>query len=124
MFNLEPQTFEIQKQHWGENMLNYESIIAPFKDAIFTEDHMFIRPIEDSKSFAGKIISKEEFEAWQHSIVKLKEDYGQGQNFGDQLIQISSIKKIYAEYRFWIVDQQIICGSLYKRGDKVIYSPK
>jgi len=122
VFDLEPQTFEVQKQHWGEHMLNYDSVVTPFKDAVFTEDHMFIRPIEDSKIFAGKVMNADEFKQWQHQVVNLKEDYGHGENFGDQLIQVSSIKKIYAEYRFWIVDQKIVTASLYKRGNTVTYS--
>lgn len=122
VFDLEPQTFEIQKQHWGEHMLNFDSVVTPFKDAVFTEDHMFIRPIEDSKVFAGKVMNKDEFEQWQHKIVDLKEDYGNGPAFGDTLMQVSPIKKIYAEYRCWVVQQKIVTSSLYKRGDQVVYS--
>lgn len=123
VFDLEPFNFEIQKRHWGEHMLNYDSVVSKFKDAVLTEDYMFIRPIEDSKVFAGKIMNPDEFKAWQHSVVELKEDYGHGDAFGDTLIQVSPLKEIYAEYRFWIVDQKVVSSSLYKRGDKVIYSP-
>lgn len=122
VFDLEPMNFEVQLEHWGDHMLNRDSVVSKFRDAIFPEDDMFIRPIEDSKVFAGKVMSKEEFEKWQHSIVALKEDYGQGETFGDTLIQVSPIKQIYAEYRFWIVNQKIVTSSLYKRGNKVMYS--
>lgn len=122
VFDLEPFDFQVQLEHWGEHMLNYDSVVSKFKDAKFIEDEMFVRPIEDSKVFAGKVMNKDDFEKWQHSVVEMKEDYGQGENFGDTLIQVSPIKEIYAEYRFWIVKQKIVTASRYKIGNKVLYS--
>lgn len=33
----------------------------------------------------------------------------------------ASLKEIYAEYRFFIVDKKIVTGSLYKRGNIIIH---
>lgn len=112
--------FLVQKEHWGELLLNYDSTIVEFKNARLTEP-TFVRPIDDSKYFAGRVFEPEEFNDWVHKVVDLNEDYGTSLT-GDTLIQLCSYKEIYAEYRFWIVDRRIVTASLYKRGGKVIYS--
>lgn len=122
VFDLEEADFEVQKQHWGEHMLNYDSVVVKFKDAVLTEQEMFIRPIQDTKVFAGRVISKDEFEEWKRSVVQQKNDYGNGVGFEDTLIQVSPLKTIYTEYRLWVVDQKIVSCSLYKRGNQIIYS--
>jgi len=122
VFDLEPQNFNKQMQHWGQYMLNADAVVSRFEDAVFTEDVMFIRPIEDSKVFAGTVMDKSEFEEWQKKVCVLEEDDGTSLS-KDTLIQVCKPKKIYAEYRFWIVKDRIVTQSLYKRGDRVIYSP-
>ena len=121
VFDLEEQDFLVQKQHWGDEMLNADAVVSRFEDAVFTEDLMFIRPIQDSKVFAGTVMDKVEFEEWQKKVCVLEEDYGTSLT-KDTLIQVCRPKKIYAEYRFWIVKKKIATQSLYKRGDRVIYS--
>lgn len=120
VFDLFDANFTVQMQHWGELMLNADSQVMPFREAKLTET-MFIRPIDDSKYFAGAVFDPDEFNEWSHKVCVLEEDFGNSLT-GDTLIQISPPKKIYAEYRFWIVDGQVVTSSLYKRGDKVIYS--
>lgn len=122
VFDLEPFNFNVQMKHWGEHMLNADAVVSRFEDAAFTEDVMFIRPIEDSKVFAGTVMDSAEFEEWQRKVCVLEEDFGTSLS-RDTLIQVCRPKKIHAEYRFWIVDQRIVTSSLYKRGDRVIYSP-
>jgi hypothetical protein len=120
VYDLFLQNYLVQAAHWGDMMLNYDAIVVPFKNAVVTED-TFIRPIDDSKYFTGKVFSAEEFTEWQTKVCVLEEDYGNSLT-GETLIQICKPKKIYAEYRFWVVDRQIVTCSLYKRGDRVIYS--
>jgi hypothetical protein len=69
VFDLEPFHFKVQLEHWGDHMLNYDSTVVRFDQARIG-DHatMFIRPIEDSKVFAGKLFTKFEFEEWQHNV--------------------------------------------------------
>lgn len=121
VYDLEPFDFRIQLKHWGRHMLNADAWVGRFEDANFDEELMFIRPVLDSKSFAGKVFTKEEFYEWKRKVVVLNEDDGSSLD-KDTIIQVCSPKKIYAEYRFWIVDQKIVTYSLYKRGDKVMYS--
>lgn len=120
VYDLFDQDFEVQKAHWGERMLNHDSVVVPFGQARFDEP-MFIRPVDDSKYFAGRMIDPEEFRDWQHKVCDLKEDTGTSLE-ANTLIQVSSPKAIQAEYRYWVVDGAIVTRSLYKRGSKVVYS--
>jgi hypothetical protein len=120
VFDLEPYNFNVQMQHWSDLLLNADAEVVAFKDAVIMDD-TFIRPIDDSKHFAGRVYGVDEFVKWQHSVCTLEEDYGSSLS-PNTLIQLCRPKKIYAEYRFWIVDGQIVTQSLYKRGDRVTYS--
>jgi hypothetical protein len=122
VFDLEPFDFTIQLHHWGENMFNHDSIISTFKDCVLTEDEMFIRPIHDSKVFAGKIIDVDKFKEWQHRVCELKLDCGDSLT-ENTLIQACPIKKVFSEHRFWVVKGEIATSSTYKIGKKVQYIP-
>lgn len=119
-FDLEEFDFTKQIEHWGYHMLNSDSIVCRFEDARFSDQYMFVRPILDSKSFAGKIFEREEFESWQKKIRVLDEDYGDSVS-KNTIIQLSPRKEIYCEFRYWIVNGKISTSSLYKRGDRVVY---
>lgn len=122
VFDLEPYNFNVQMQHWSDLLLNADAEVVAFKDAVIMDD-TFIRPIDDSKHFAGRVYGVDEFVKWQHSVCTLEEDYGSSMS-PNTLIQLCKPKKIYAEYRYWIVDGRVATKSLYKRGDRVMYSPE
>ena len=60
-------TFDSCLKNYGTQMLNHDAIVSEFKDAV-VHDRMFIRPVEDSKSFSGMVISHEEFNVWKENI--------------------------------------------------------
>jgi hypothetical protein len=120
VYDIIHQTFILQHSHWGDLMLNSDSQVHRFEDAVFTEP-TFVRPIDDSKYFAGQVFDHEEFEKWRFGVCVLEHDYGSSLT-KDTLVQLCSPKEIYAEYRYWIVDSKVVTRSLYKRGDRVIYS--
>lgn len=121
VFDLEPVNFNEQMKHWGSYMLNADAVVSRFADAKIITERAFLRPIEDSKVFAGKVFTDQELTEWQHSILVMGDDYGSSMN-GDTLIQVCPIKEIYAEYRYWIVNDKIVTKSMYKRGGTVHYS--
>ncbi|HEX7642085.1 MAG TPA: ATP-grasp domain-containing protein [Burkholderiaceae bacterium] len=121
VFDLFEQDFQQQLLHWGSHMLNAGSVVTPFADAVFGGDEMFIRPVNDSKYFAGKLFGREEFVEWQHKVCRLNLDDGTSLT-PQTLIQLAPPVTIHAEYRFWVVKGEIVTKSLYKRGDRVIYS--
>lgn len=124
VFDLEPFDFEVQKAHWGEHMLNYHAVVSTFENANFSPDdeYKFIRPVLDSKSFAGKVFDRHEFYDWKRKIVVLEEDYGDNV-CKDTVIQLCPLRKIYSEHRFWIVKGEIVTSSTYKIGWTVHYQP-
>ena len=120
VYDLFDQDFKVQLRHWGDRLLNHDSRVCAFKDVPLLAQPTFLRPIDDSKYFAGKVFLPEEFNAWKHQVVDLGEDFGNSLT-GDTLVQICVPKTIFAEYRYWIVDGRIVSKSMYKRGDKVLY---
>lgn len=123
VFDLEEFDFTKQLAKWGNEMLNADSVVTRFEDANFPdgEDLMFMRPILDSKSFAGKVFERQEFYDWKRQVCVLEHDYGNSLD-GSTIVQMCKPKVIYAEYRFWIVDGVVVSCSLYKRGNRVMYS--
>jgi hypothetical protein len=120
VFDLEPYDFTVQMQHWKDHMLNGDSLVYRFEDAVLQDEEMFIRPIHDSKVFAGGIFEREDFKGWQIRICVLRHDTGTTIS-PDTLIQVSRLKKIYSEHRFWIIKGEIVTASTYKIGHKVQY---
>ncbi|MBC3919137.1 ATP-grasp domain-containing protein [Undibacterium sp. CY18W] len=121
VFDLFEQDFEQQLKHWGEHMLNASSVISSFQDAVFTEELMFVRPTNDSKYFAGRVFSRDEFETWQRLVCDLKLEDGSSLT-PQTMIQVVKPIVIYCEARFWVIKGSIITKSIYKRGDRVVYS--
>ncbi|MBI3229018.1 MAG: ATP-grasp domain-containing protein, partial [Burkholderiales bacterium] len=121
VFDLFTQDFEQQRAHWGSHMLNAHAVVCSLQDAIFTEEQMFVRPVHDSKYFSGRVFSANEFRAWQATVCDPTATHGTSLR-PDTKIQLSRPVQIYAEYRFWVVQGQLVTQSLYKRGKQVIYA--
>ncbi len=118
VFDLELFHFGVQLEHWGDHMLNAQAKVMPFRD-VEIEQRAFIRPIEDSKSFAGKVYDHYEFHEWKPQALKLR---AKGRTLkGSTLVQVCPLREIYGEYRFWVVKGEIVCASLYKEGSRVVY---
>jgi hypothetical protein len=120
VYDLEPFDFTVQLARWGDHMLNAASVVSRFEDANFDAEAAFLRPIEDSKVFAGRVFSREEFYEWKRKVCVLEHDYGNSLS-RDTLIQVAPPLEIYVEARCWVVGGKIVTSSIYKRGDKVIY---
>jgi hypothetical protein len=111
--------FQIYKDYYKKNLLNYDSLLKDIADPIVWEPNevKFIRPTKDSKVFNGKLYSKVK---WEDTVQMVKEKY-----LGVMppvTIQVSSPKKIYKEDRIWIVDGKIVTSSYYKFGDNVAWT--
>jgi len=122
VFDLFDQDFNQQLAHWGQRMLNHDSQVMEFQNVVFTEDQHFIRPIDDSKYFAGGVFDRYEFEDWQKKVCNLNEDYGNSLR-PTTLVQLVNLKQIYREVRYWIVRGEIVTSSVYKIGSRVTYYP-
>ena len=76
---------------------------------------MFLKPSKDLKAFNGGIID---------TNISIKEhiesDYFKA-GYEKETIVLAPLIKIYSEYRFFIIEDKVITGSLYRRGDRVEY---
>jgi hypothetical protein len=102
--------FEVYSKKYKENLLNFDSLIYNFDDNFYFDDKKFIRPTKDNKFFNAKVFSFNEWKLFQES-----------KKAPNIRIQISSVKKIKKEFRFFIVNGEIVTGSLYKIGQFVVY---
>lgn len=121
VFDLFQFDFPVQLSHWGENMLNADSVLTRFGDVEFIDDCHFIRPTDDSKSFAGAVFDRYKFDEWRERVRNL-ETNGASLDMDTQ-VQVCSLKEIYREIRYWIVKGQIVTSSVYKIGSRVSYYP-
>lgn len=112
--------FEVYKNYYKDNLLNYDSLIYKFSDNWdWKGREFFIRPTLDTKVFTGKPFNQEEW-------IKFR-DYSLNNGHTttltkDTLIQVSSLKNIQKEFRFYIVDGKIVTGSLYRTGCFINYN--
>jgi len=121
LFDIFAQDFEQLRAHWGNHLLNFSSVVCPLKEAVFTEESMFVRPTNDSKYFSGRVFTRLEFAAWKRSICDSDSNHGTSLS-PETRIQLSMPVTIFAEHRFWVVKGQLITHSVYKRGGQVTHS--
>ena len=108
-------------QRYGDNMFNYGSVVATIETATQPSfDPFFIRPVHDSKKFAGTKMSWEEFEKWRADLSKLTPEEMLWMPMSTEII-FAPVKKIIGEYRFFVVDGKIATQSQYKQGDRILY---
>lgn len=106
--------FLIYKDYYKDHLLNYNSTIINYWDDSYRfPDGFFARPTLDSKAFTGQVFNREDFLDYRKRNV-FQVDKG-------VQIQITGIKQIQMEARFWIVGNQIITASQYRLGSRVVY---
>lgn len=102
---------------FGEELLHSDYIMLPYgelmrrKDQLFfyfdKYDDIFIRPNSGFKQFAGTVLDQTRFE----DGVKLAGFYDVEPEL---LVVVSGAKEIQKEWRFVIVNQEVVSGSLYR----------
>lgn len=106
-----------QKKYGNLNLplLNDKAYYFEIKDNLkrtFQQD-MFIKPSRDLKAFNGGILEKgitiEEF---------IKANHYQSFYLEETAI-LANIEEIFEEYRFFIIDGEVITGSMYKKDNKL-----
>lgn len=102
-----------QVEAWGINLLNVDGIITTFGEAAPTIDPFFMRPLADTKEFAGTIMFCDELLEWQHKVRDLGMDCGDGLRANTPVLWAWP-KGIDEEYRLWIVGGKVITASRYR----------
>jgi hypothetical protein len=107
--------FSIWLRELKDELLNADCLIGTLLDLdVSNLEKFFIRPTEDNKAFDGMIIERELFLSWRKSESK--------KEIQTLNVIVSSPKKIYSEYRFFIVEYRIVTASLYKVQDNPLLS--
>ena len=109
----------VYRDYYKENLLNYDSKIYKFGDDFFCKELFFARPTKDTKVFTGRVFDMQEW--FDFRKYALSNGHSTLLNT-DTEIQVSSVKKIQQEIRFWIVKGKIITASQYRLGNRVCYS--
>lgn len=110
----------VQHRH---DMLNQEVEILSVADverrftSVDEDEYFFIRPVADLKAFTGCVVSARELAHFSTSH-HAGSAFGSGIHYAkeftlDTACAVSSAKEIQAEYRFFIVDHEVVDGSLY-----------
>lgn len=104
-----------------EEMLNGNAIITTVENANIPNglEKVFIRPLEDSKSFSGRVYTRQEFEKFKDEATHKKTNSLILDK--DTEIVMSEIIKIHIEARFFVINEKIVAKSIYKRGNSVVY---
>lgn len=110
----------ICKEHYGEFYLNSDAEFSTIQDLETDKDYFFIRPLHDTKSFAGHITNLSEFEKWREDLVKISDGYTTIPMNTE--VMACSVKDVGSEARFFVVDGKVLSGSTYRidrrRSDK------
>lgn len=99
------------KKHFGDHLLNNDSVVCKFKDVIPINSEFFIRPCADLKQFTGRIIKHDEFEKWRENTLKMD---SVSTLTGETKVSYASKKTIYNEHRFFVVGRKVVTGSIYR----------
>lgn len=106
--------------YYGKYMLNSDFILLPFAEIVRRRPknlrwngEIFIRPNSTSKIFTGQVLTEENFDFEVNSLNQLSGVTN------ETLCVVSSAVDIDAEFRFLIVDHEVITGSEY-RWDNVL----
>ncbi|MEO1051896.1 MAG: ATP-grasp domain-containing protein [Bacteroidota bacterium] len=111
----DPNKFNTESylKHWGDRMLNSDGMVLPFKTFIETKvdskPKWFLRPNEDDKSFPGQLMETSAILTWYD---KLKDINNPNLN-PETMIFAASEKKVYREWRNFIVGEEIIDSCRY-----------
>jgi hypothetical protein len=104
--------FEIYAKAYGEHLLNHDSYIAAFGDALDWKpgELKFIRPTRDAKVFTGREFTRMK---WEDFVSVTLEDNNPRVQAG-MPVQITSPKKLFKEARVWIVGGKPVTSSYYR----------
>lgn len=99
-------------------LLNKDAFFLPISEHKLTKfkQNYFIKPSKDLKTFLPGIIENGQ------TIKSFIENSQHLKYYEDEIALIAPLKNIKKEYRFFVINKEVITGSLYKNNDKVEYN--
>ncbi|KKN13654.1 hypothetical protein LCGC14_1004260 [marine sediment metagenome] len=106
------------REHLGQHLLNHDAVVCRFGDVAPPPHEFFIRPCRDDKSFTGIVMQPDEFLEWRQRVLDLQNHY----TTLDASTEVcyGAARKIYQEFRLFVVDGEVVTGSQYKLGRAVV----
>jgi hypothetical protein len=96
---------------WGAHMLNFGSRLEILGTMAVPDEDVFIRPVDDGKSFAGKIETPEGFESWRAGILDVK---GWTNLPPETRVVVARPRSIDCEWRIPVVGGRAVTASSYR----------
>lgn len=109
-------SFERWRQRWGERLLNADAEVGRLDALSPVAPSLFVRPAEDTKSFAGAVMTLQDFLSFRARVLSLG---GEGTISGSTEIVLCLPKDIRREYRVWIVGGRAVTASMYREGSRI-----
>ena len=101
------------REMFGKDFLNSDSLDIEFKYLErLGSQNLFFRPFDDKKSFDGAVFDLVEFVDLFKDIIPPSE-----------IVTISSVKEIYCEWRFVVVEYKIVSFCCYRGEEKKFEAP-
>lgn len=101
--------FQSWLENYGNEMLNASAQLVRWED-LEVVDVSFVRPLDDLKAFNGGVVYPDEFSEWRDRVSQ----YSNTGLTSDSLIVVSEPLAIAREYRFFVIDNEVVTGSMYK----------
>ncbi len=117
----DPDTFKMDNyiDKWGKLMLNCDAKILTLKEVSQLEGDpetlFFIRPNDDSKSFAGQIMKQGELKIWRDKIFACNTD----QINDETVVLLGEPYKINKEWRTFVVNGKVVASSRYMKNNRL-----
>lgn len=106
--------FKVWSEAWRKNILNYGAKVCAFSQMETDLKRFFVRPCEDLKYFNGTVVEQKSLNAWKEQVLSRSNYLTEGTE-----VVIAAIKIIYKEFRFFVIDNNLVTGSLYRLGNKL-----
>lgn len=110
--------YELMLAKYGELALNAGSLCGQLDQLEPTFDRFFVRPVLDTKSFAGTVMTRQDFEDFRDGVAKVSQEKDVTLRPEDRIV-LAPLTDIRAEYRLFVIGGQVVTGSRYKLGDRV-----
>ena len=119
VFKNENFSMKVYQEKWGPRMLNHDAKFYKLGEVPAYEGTAFIRPVHDSKSFTGQLINDDELDKWRNDLYELRHEFTTLDLNTE--VMVASPKRVIDEARFFIVDQKVVTGSMYRVDGRVLY---
>lgn len=103
-------SYEMWAPQYKDLLLNKDAVFSTLGEADFSADRLFVRPVLDTKTFNGKVFTRNDFLELQAASVKGDTRAPKP----DTPIVLAQPKTIGQEHRHYIVDGRVVTSSRYK----------